>query len=185
MIITTKRLLRDAGACENRYLLLCAWTPADDDAPIPLVDILDQQGLDDTLWALRAMRVDTDGTAVARYFARHCAASVLHLWKCSVPPVVLEYLRSGAEGLRAAARDASWDASWDAAGAAARAAARAAAGAAARAAAGAAARDASWAAAGDAAWEASRAAQIACLRRLLTEGVPADGIVEIPQRRTR
>jgi hypothetical protein len=99
---------------------------------------------------------------VLRLFARECALSVLHLWQGEVPAVVREYLETGNEEIRAAARAAAWDAAWDAARAAAWDAARAAAWDAAWDAARAAARDAAraaaWDAARDAAWDAARAA---------------------------
>ena len=89
-----------------------------------------------------------DAEPLLREFARKCALSVIHLW--DAPEVVKQYLTTGDESLRAAARAAARAASWaaDAARAAAWAASRAAAGDAAR-------------AAGDAAraaWAASRAA---------------------------
>ena len=80
-------------------------------------------------------------TETLRDFARRCALDVAHLW--DAPEVVLQYLETGDESIRAAARDAARAAARDAAGDAARAAA----GAAAWAAGGAAARDAAWAAA--------------------------------------
>ncbi len=89
-----------------------------------------------------------DATAVLREFARACARDSLKFWP-NPPAVVVEYLETGKEELRADA----WDAAWAAARDAARDAARAAAWAAARAAAWAAARDAAWAAARDAAWD--------------------------------
>ncbi len=96
-------------------------------------------------------------------YARKCALDVVHLW--DAPGVVVRYLKTGDEDLRAAARAAARDAAGaaarDAAGAAARAAARAAAGAAARAAA----RDAAGAAAGDAAGDAARKKQGQWLER--------------------
>ena len=69
---------------------------------------------------------------VLREFARWCALQVIHLW--DAPAVVREYLETGDESLRAAARDAAraaardaaWDAAWDAAATAARNAAGAA-----------------------------------------------------------
>jgi len=70
------------------------------------------------------------GGDLLRDFARRCALDVIHLW--DAPEIVVRYLRTGDESMRAAA------------GAAARAAGRAAG----RAAAG----DAAWAAAGAAAW---------------------------------
>jgi hypothetical protein len=85
-------------------------------------------------------------------FSRWCALSVIHLWEA--PEVVIKFLKTGNEKLRAAAGAAAWAAAGDAAWAAAWAAAGAAAWAAARDAAGDAARDA----AGDAAWAAAGAA---------------------------
>ncbi|MDH5797847.1 MAG: hypothetical protein OEZ19_04720 [Paracoccaceae bacterium] len=49
-----------------------------------------------------------DATAVLRSFARSCARDVLHLW--DAPQVVRDYLETGDETLRAAAREAAWDA---------------------------------------------------------------------------
>jgi hypothetical protein len=93
-----------------------------------------------------------DITETLRYYARMQALSVIHLYD-DPPDVVLDYLMTGDESIRAAARAAAWaaardaarDAAWDAAWAAARAAAWAAA----RVAAGAAARVAAWYAARD------------------------------------
>jgi hypothetical protein len=97
-----------------------------------------------------------DASELLRTFARQCALDVIHLW--DAPPVVRQYLETGDESLRAAARDAAGAAAGDAAGAAAGAAAGDAAMDAARAAA----MDAAWAAAMDAAmdaaWAAARAA---------------------------
>ena len=80
-------------------------------------------------------------------FARWCALQVIHLW--DAPPVVREFLETGKEELRDAARDTARAAASDAAWAAASDAARAAMAAAwaAWAAASVAARDAAWAAA--------------------------------------
>jgi hypothetical protein len=105
---------------------------------------------------------------IFRRFARLVAWT--HLDKWDAPEIVRQWLETGDESIRDAARDAAWaaagDAAWAAAGDAARAAAWAAARDAARDAAWdaarAAARDAAWAAAGaatwDAAWDAARAA---------------------------
>ena len=46
-------------------------------------------------------------------FARRCALDVIQLW--NAPEVVVEYLKTGNEELRDAARDAAWDAARDAA----------------------------------------------------------------------
>ena len=106
-----------------------------------------------------------DATEMLRYYARMQALSVAYLW--SPPDVVLDYLMTGDESIRAAARNAAWAAArdaawaaamtaawasaWDAAGDAAWAAAWDAARASARAAGGAAAWEAAWDAARDAA----------------------------------
>ena len=70
------------------------------------------------IWAL-------DATAVLRAFTRRCALDVIHLW--DAPQVVRDYLTTGDESLRAAARAAAWAAARDAARADARDAASAAA----------------------------------------------------------
>jgi hypothetical protein len=112
-----------------------------------------------------------DATDVLRRFARLCALDVAHLW--DAPGVVVRYLRTGDESLRAAARAAAWDAARDAARAAAWDAAWAAAWDAARDAAWDAARDAARAAAWDAtraaAWDAARDAQSRRLQRMLAD----------------
>ena len=98
-----------------------------------------------------------DVSAVLRRFARECAKDVLHLW--NAPQVVIDYLNTGDESIRAAARDAARAAARDAARDAARAAARAAA------------WDAAWDAAGDAAWAAAWDAQNARLESMLLEAI--------------
>ena len=105
-----------------------------------------------------------DGERLLWKFARLCVLDVVHLW--TPPAVVLKYLRTGDETIKAAAWAAAGDAAraavGDAAGAAAWGAVRAAAWGAVRAAAGDAAWAAAWAAAGDAAraaaWGAARVA---------------------------
>ena len=87
--------------------------------------------------------VGADASDVLRKFGRMCALDVIDLW--DAPPIVIKYLKTGNESIRAAA----WDAAWDAA----RAAARDAAGDAARA----------------AAWDAARAAQNKRLTRILNK----------------
>ena len=154
MLKTTKRQLREYGACEERYDILCTWAPKDDGAEISLLEILDRNGVEDAIWALRAC----DGNEeISRYLARWCAAQALHLW--SAPDVVVRYLRTGNESIRDAAWAAAWAAAWDVVWAAAWAAAMA--------------------AARDAAMAAARDAQAAKLRELLVTGVPEYGIVEV------
>jgi len=97
-----------------------------------------------------------DATDMLWEMARWSALQVIHLW--NAPQFVRDYLTTGDESLRAAARDAARDAAraaaWNAAWNAAWAAAQTAAWAAARAAA----QDAAWNAAQDAAWNAAWAA---------------------------
>ena len=115
---------------------------------------------DDTLVASeRTILWTVDGEQLLLRFARRCALDVIHLW--DAPDVVVRYLRTGDESLRAAARGATWaaraaraaraawEAAWEAAWAAAWADAREAAQAV---------REATWAAraardAADAAWD--------------------------------
>jgi len=115
--------------------------------------------------------VGADATALLRKFARLCALDVIHLW--DAPPVVIRYLKTGDESIRAAAWAAARDDAWAAARAAARDAAWAAARAAARDAAWAAAwdavRGATWTAASDAALAAARDAQNRRLTRMLNK----------------
>ena len=106
-------------------------------APGPILCLVDCDGIDaeenDKLVCRRRRIVAKfDATTMLRAFARQCALDVINLW--NAPQVVRDYLTTGDESLRAAARDAARDAAW------------------------AAARDAAWAAARDAAWAAAWAA---------------------------
>ena len=98
------------------------------------------------------MLTDTDD--LSRGYSRWCARSVLHLW--DAPEIVLRYLDTGDESIRAAAVAAARASVWASVWAAARASAVAAAWAAAK-------------AASEAAWAAARAAQNAELERLVME----------------
>lgn len=157
-LTTTFQRLRDAGACQDGYRKLAKHLGGVDaygmDKPINLLVILDSNGLDDTLWCLRA--TEQDATKIVRLFAADCAESVLHHYESLVPNddrprKAIQAARDHANGLiddaaRDAARAAAWAAACDAACDAARDAAWAAAWAAARDAATAASRDAAWAA---------------------------------------
>jgi hypothetical protein len=68
----------------------------------------------DKLVAKRRKIIATiDATALLRLFARKQALIVIHLW--DFPAITREYLETGDENKRAAARDAAWDAARDAA----------------------------------------------------------------------
>ncbi len=162
---TTLNLIRAAKPCEDGWRKLLGGldkTQADDE-PLPLLSVLDINGLDDTLWVLSYAMPDD---RLERHFQAWCAEQVLHLFEAERPGDLrvreqIAMLRNDAatEAERAAARYAASAAAWDAASAAAWDAARAArdaAWAAARAAAWTAAQDAARDAARDAAWDAAR-----------------------------
>ena len=183
---TTLNAIRAASPCMDGWEKLLSHlgkTKADDE-PLPLLTILDSNGLDDALWVLsRAMQPEHD--RLLRHLQAWCAEQVLHLFEAKRPGDTrvrdqIATLRNDAathderdaalDAARDAALDAARDAARDAAGYAAWAAAWAAAGDAARAAA----RTAAWAAARTAARtaarDAARAAQEQQLRKMLTEG---------------
>lgn len=149
-----------------------------DYAPGPILrlveveDVVDREN-DKLVCRRRKVLAEIDATEILREFARGCALQVSHLW--DAPDVVVEYLRTGDESLRAAAWTAAGDAAWAAARTAVRAAAKAAAKAAVRdavwAAVWAAARTAAWTAAGDAAMDKQNAE----LERMVLEAMRAQG----------
>ena len=151
---TTLNDIRAHNPCPDGWRKLLAYlgkTEADDE-PLSLLTILDSNGLDDALWALRAVEgYDRE----IRLYAVWCARRVEHLLTDQRSRDTLEVAERFARG-RATREELA--AACDTAAAAARDAAWAAA----------AARDAAWAAAAaarDAAWTAA-AARDAELRRL-------------------
>ena len=124
-----------------------------DDEPLPLVAILNSNGLEDALLALRVVKGED---ARIRRFAVWCARQVQHLMRDSRSVDALDVAERYADGMATdaelqAANLEAWKvpdiSAWTAAGAAARAAATASQ------------RDAAWAAAGAATWEATVAAR--------------------------
>ena len=82
MLTTTFKLLRKNDACRHRYAVLRkALKGRRDNEPIGIVEVLDHNGLDDALWALRAVppgqRADRD--RLARLFACQCVRQVWNL----------------------------------------------------------------------------------------------------------
>ena len=163
--------LREEAACVSGYnKLVCSLMgePSDEGRetyiryahkePINLLHILESNGVDDCLWALRAV-VHPERDRISRHIACDCAAAVLHVYEKQVPNdkrprTAIDVARRFADGEAtqkelAAARDAAWAAAWAAAG------------------------DAAWAAAGDAAGDAARDAardaQAIIIRTYLTE----------------
>lgn len=141
------------------------------------------RGEDKLVCSRRRIIARFDAEQLLWEFSRKQALSVVHLW--DAPKVVVEFLETGNEDLRAAARDAARDAAWAAARDAARDAARYAAWYAAWAAAWAAARgeawsaaryaarDEAWGAARDAVWAAARAATWDAARKSFNDAVKA------------
>jgi len=167
---TTLAKIRSHSPCESgwRKLLRGLGKSGLDDEALSLERILEINGLDDALWALRSV----DGIEkAARLFACDCAQRVAHLNPDPRVQAAIDTARRFARGeanreeLQAAqyaayaASDAASDAAWAAARAAAWAAARAAASDAAGAVAWAAARAAARAAASDAASDAAGAVE--------------------------
>ena len=167
MMPTTRfRLLHDAGACKERYRFLAKALGGikayGRDTPITLLQILDINGFDDALWALRAC---DDAETFSRLLACDYAEHVLPIFETQYPDddrprkaiavsrrhahgeaTDAELSAAGAAG---AAAWAAWHAAW---------------------AAGAAAWYAAEAAARDAAWHAECTWQEARLRELLERG---------------
>ena len=84
-LTTTLRKLRAAGACTSRYTLLreALGKKYGDNKPINLLRILETNGIDDALWALRA--TEQNGNVAARLMAADFAARSLPLWKKYAP----------------------------------------------------------------------------------------------------
>lgn len=82
---TTFEVLKRNGACKERYRHLAKACGGIGkycrNKPIPLVDILRHNGLDDAIWALRAVPDDQSAhvACLARMFAVACARDVQHL----------------------------------------------------------------------------------------------------------
>lgn len=167
MITTTLNRIREHTPCKDGWetLLRHLGKTQADDEPLPLVTILESNGLDDVLWCLRAVE---GHDREMRLYAVACARRVQHLMKDHRSINALDVAERYAEGqatdkelevalatadAAANAVNAEWaaafSASWaaDAAAAVARDAAWAAAGAAA---------GAAWAAAMEAAWKEER-----------------------------
>ena len=138
---TTLNIIRAAWPCEDGWtkLLKGLSKTSGDDEPLPLLTILDINGLDDALWCIDA---DPALDRIKRHYQAWCAEQVLHLFEAERPGDMrvreqIAMLRNddATPGQRDAARNAAWDAArdaavtaaWAAAGAVAVAAARAAA----------------------------------------------------------
>jgi hypothetical protein len=157
MINTTLNAIREHSPCEGVWekLLKSLGKTQADDEPLPLVAILDSNGIDDAIWCLRVPEEEEHRTAV-RLFTCDVARGVLHIFEKQSPNDkrprhAIEIARRYALGKATKEElDAAWAAARDAAEALGGDAARAA-----RAA------RAAWAAVWDAAWDAAWDAEAA------------------------
>ena len=165
---TTLARIRAAKPCEDgwRKLLAHLGKTAADDEPLPLVTVLDSNGLDDALWVLSNAMPDD---RLTRHFQAWCAEQILDLFEATQPDdtrvrdqIAMLRRDDATKAERAAASDAVT--------AAVRAAVEAASGGAAWAAAWATARDAS----GAPAWAAARDAQEHYLRKMIARTTVAE-----------
>ena len=115
-MITTLNKIRAHDPCANGWRKLLAHlgkTQADDD-PLPILTILDSNGLDDALWCLRA--VDGHDREI-RLYALWCARQVQHLMKDPRSVTALDVVERRANGdARLGELKAAWDAARAAAG---------------------------------------------------------------------
>ena len=121
-LTTTLNLLHKAEACTARYKVLRATLGANYpiDAEISLLTILETNGIDDALWALRATAEDCE--KVARLMAADFAEAAFVEWHKYYPGderprLVIQAARDFANGLivredLAAARSAAEAAAW-------------------------------------------------------------------------
>ena len=102
---TTLNQIKAKSPCESGWkkLLKHLGKTKADDAPLPLLTILESNGLMDAVWCLRAVK---DEDSKIRKMACEFALSVKHLW--NMPLIVREYLTTQNETIRERARDAAY-----------------------------------------------------------------------------
>lgn len=169
---TTLAEIRAQRPCEDGWqkLLRHLGKSKADDEPLPLLTVLESNGLEDALWCLCCPSLER----LSRHYQAWCAEQVLPHFEAERPDdsrvrdqIAMLRRDDASDGERGATRAAARDAARDAVSAAARDAARGAARAATSAAACAAAWDATWGAARAAAWAATWGAAWAAQERQL------------------
>lgn len=83
MLYTTKKLLHEHHACAEGYKHLFSRRIADENEPIPLVEVLEINGLNDALWCMIATTEPCD--ECARWLAADFAEHVLPLFEAKYP----------------------------------------------------------------------------------------------------
>ena len=119
MIYTTLNKIRAHSPCKEGWMKLLSHlgkTNADDEL-LPLVTVLDSNGLEDALWCLRSV---PECNNVWRLYAVWCARQVQHLMKDKRSIDALDVAERHANGQASdeeldAAVDAAWAAAWAAA----------------------------------------------------------------------
>ena len=126
--ITTLKEIRAEGPCKPGWenLLDHLGKTKADDEPLPLLTVLDSNGLDDALWCLRVPSLER----LSRHFQAKIADRVLHIYEAKYPNdtrirdqiamlrndgATPEERKAAREAARAAAWTAAWEAAWDAA----------------------------------------------------------------------
>ena len=125
MLHTTFKLLHQAGACSDRYKVLARALGGvkkyGTTTPIPLDRVLETNGLDDTLWALRAVLIEegAERDKLSRLLAADYAEEVLPLYEERYPNDLRP--RQTIEAARAYALgkisrydlEAAWEVAWE------------------------------------------------------------------------